>query len=202
MDFADAQTLRNDLVTLEPLGSRHVDGLIAAVRDGELWRTWYTHVPEPDAVASDVDARIASRSAGATAQWAIRRNDTGEVCGVTTYLNLAPEHRRLEIGSTWMARSAQGAGINPAAKLLLLTRAFDDLGCNVVELRTHWHNQQSRAAIARLGAKQDGVLRNHQVWDDGSLRDTVVFSIIATEWPAVRSGLEHRLAAHARSACG
>jgi Acetyltransferases, including N-acetylases of ribosomal proteins len=122
------------------------------------------------------------------------------VCGVTTYLNLTPEHRRLEIGSTWMARSAHGTAINPAAKLLLLTRAFDTLGCNVVELRTHWHNQQSRAAIARLGAKQDGVLRNNMVWTDGSLRDTVVFSIIGSEWPAVRAGLEHRLAEHARRA--
>jgi len=197
MDFADAPTLRNDVVTLEALNTEHTDGLAAAVRDGELWRTWYTSVPAPDAVPAEVERRIELQRTGRSAQWVIRRNDTGAVCGVTTYLNLAPEHRRLEIGSTWMARSAQGAGINPAAKLLLLGRAFDTLGCNVVELRTHWHNHQSRAAIARLGAKQDGVLRNHMVWNDGSLRDTVVFSIIATEWPAVRSGLEHRLADHA-----
>jgi len=202
MDFADAPRLHNDVVTLEPLGTEHTEGLIAAVRDGDLWRTWYTNVPQPDAVPAEIDRRLALQHAGTSAQWVIRRNDTGAVCGVTTYLNLAPEHRRLEIGSTWMARSAQGAGINPAAKLLLLTRAFDTLSCNVVELRTHWHNQQSRAAIARLGAKQDGILRNHMVWADGSLRDTVVFSIVATEWPAVRSGLQHRLADHARRGRG
>ena len=143
-------------------------------------------------VLTDATSAKLSNAAGTAG---VTRNDTGAVCGLTTYLNPAPEHRRLEIGSTWLARSAQGTRVNPAAKLLLLTRAFETLGCNVVELRTHWHNHQSRAAIARLGAKQDGVLRNHQVWKDGSLRDTVVFSIIASEWPAVRSGLRHRVAA-------
>jgi len=146
--------------------------------------------------AAEVERRLAAQASGSIAAWSIRRNDTGAVCGVTTYLNIAAEHRRLEIGSTWMAPSAHGSGINADAKLLLLTRAFETLGCNVVEFRTHWHNQQSRAAIARLGAKQDGVLRNHQVWDDGTLRDTVVFSIISGEWPAVRSGLLARVARH------
>lgn len=196
--FADSPVLGNDVVTLEPLTVEHTDDLITAVRDGELWNTWYTSIPAPDVMRADVQRRVALRESGTSAQWAIRRNDTASICGVTTYLNLAPEHRRLEIGATWMARSAHGAGINPAAKLLLLGRAFETLGCNVVELRTHWHNHQSREAIARLGAKQDGVLRNHQVWSDGSLRDTVVFSIIASEWPAVRSGLLHRLRDHAR----
>lgn len=193
MDYAANPILRNEVVTLEPLSPSHVDDLAAAVRDGELWKAWYALIAAPEEWPTEVERRIEQQRTGQAAPWAIRRNDTGAVCGLTTYLNPAPEHRRLEIGSTWLARSAQGTRVNPAAKLLLLTRAFETLGCNVVELRTHWHNHQSRAAIARLGAKQDGVLRNHQVWKDGSLRDTVVFSIIATEWPAVRSGLQHRL---------
>ena len=193
MDYAANPILRNEVVTLEPMSPSHVDDLAAAVRDGELWKAWYALIAAPEEWPTEVERRIEQQRTGQAAPWAIRRNDTGAVCGLTTYLNPAPEHRRLEIGSTWLARSAQGTRVNPAAKLLLLTRAFETLGCNVVELRTHWHNHQSRAAIARLGAKQDGVLRNHQVWKDGSLRDTVVFSIIATEWPAVRSGLQHRL---------
>lgn len=194
MDYAANPILRNEVVTLEPLSPSHVDDLAAAVRDGELWKAWYALIAAPEEWPTEVERRIEQQRTGQAAPWAIRRNDTGAVCGLTTYLNPAPEHRRMEIGSTWLARSAQGTRVNPAAKLLLLTRAFETLGCNVVELRTHWHNHQSRAAIARLGAKQDGVLRNHQVWKDGSLRDTVVFSIVATEWPAVRSGLQCRLA--------
>lgn len=112
---------------------------------------------------------------------------------MTAFCHLEPEHRRLEIGYTWLGRRAQGTGINPAMKLLLLSRAFEELGCLAVEFRTHWHNRQSRAAIEKLGAKQDGVLRNHQVMPDGTLRDTVVFSILDSEWPAVKAGLEHRL---------
>jgi RimJ/RimL family protein N-acetyltransferase len=194
MDYAANPILRNEVVTLEPLSPSHVHDLAAAVRDGELWKAWYALIAAPEEWPAEVERRIEQQRTGQAAPWVIRRNDTGAVCGLTTYLNPAPEHRRLEIGSTWLARSAQGTRVNPAAKLLL-TRAFETLGCNVVELRTHWHNHQSRAAIARLGAKQDGVLRNHQVWKDGSLRDTVVFSIIASEWPAVRSGLRHRVAA-------
>jgi RimJ/RimL family protein N-acetyltransferase len=112
---------------------------------------------------------------------------------MTTFMNIDAPNRRVEIGSTWIGSAAQGTGVNPAAKLLLLSRAFDELECIAVEFRTHWHNHQSRAAIARLGAKQDGVLRNHSVWTDGSLRDTVVFSIIDREWPAARTALEQRL---------
>lgn len=195
MDYAANPILRNEVVTLEPLSPSHVHDLAAAVRDGELWKAWYALIAAPEEWPAEVERRLELQRTGQAAPWVIRRNDTGAVCGLTTYLNPAPEHRRLEIGSTWIARSAQGTRVNPAAKLLLLTRAFETLGCNVMELRTHWHNHQSRAAIARLGAKQDGVLRNHQVWKDGSLRDTVVFSIIASEWPAVRSGLRHRVAA-------
>lgn len=193
-EFAAAPTLVGRHVTLEQLTPEHEAALADSVRDGELWRTWYATVPEPDAVAAEIQRRLREQGAGTRAPWVIRRNDSGAVCGATSYLNISAENKRLEIGSTWLAATAQGTRVNPDAKLLLLTRAFEILGCNVVELRTHWHNRRSRAAIAALGAKQDGVLRNHQVWRDGSLRDTVVFSIIASEWPAVRSGLQARVA--------
>lgn len=112
---------------------------------------------------------------------------------MTTYMNLDAPNRRLEIGSTWLAKSAHGSAVNPGMKLLMLERAFTDLGCIAVEFRTHWHNHQSRASITRLGAKQDGVLRSHKIMDNGTVRDTVVFSILDSEWPAVREGLNHRL---------
>jgi RimJ/RimL family protein N-acetyltransferase len=191
--FSQPVPLRGDLVSLEPLSSEHVEDLRLVVAEDDLWRTWYTRIPAPDDVEEEVGRRLDLQAEGAMAPWALRRLDTGAVCGLTTYMNLDPANRRLEIGSTWLAPSAQGTGVNPEAKLLLLARAFDDLGCVAVELRTHWHNHQSRAAIARLGAKQDGVLRQHVLWHDGSRRDTVVFSILDSEWPAVRSGLRHRL---------
>lgn len=191
--FLSPVTLAGGDVVLEPLSTLHIPDLTLAVRDGELWNTWYTRIPAPSDMARDVESRLAQYDAGSVVPWAIRRTDTGAVCGVTTYLNIRPEHRRLEIGSTWLAASAQRTRVNTAAKLLLLTRAFEDLDCIAVEFRTHWHNHQSRAAIARLGAKQDGVLRNHEVWRDGTLRDTVVFSMINSEWPTVRLALTSRL---------
>lgn len=192
-DFARTPVLENALVRLEPLAPAHETDLADAV--GELWRTWYTRIPAPERMAAEIERRLAEQQAGRLAPWAIVDRARGRAVGMTTYLQLDPANRRLEIGSTWLGRVAQGTGVNPAAKLLLLTRAFDDLGCVAVELRTHWHNHQSRAAIARLGAKQDGVLRNHTLWEDGTLRDTVVFSIIDGEWPTVRAALQHRLAA-------
>ena len=191
--FLGLPTLTGAGVCLEPLAAAHVPELIDAVRDGELWNTWYTRIPSPDAMEQEVHSRLARHAAGATVPWAIRRTDTGAVCGMTTYLNLRPDNRRLEIGSTWLAGSAQRTRINTETKLLLLTRAFEDLDCIAVEFRTHWHNLQSRAAIARLGAKQDGVLRNHDIWRDGTLRDVVVFSIIESEWPTVRLSLTEKL---------
>ena len=184
-------TLTGELVTLEPLRPDHHDDLVAAASDGRLWELWYTSVPSPETMGADIARKLAEPT---TLPFTVRRNDTGAVVGMTTYLNAEPDVPRLEIGATWTAASAQRTGVNAESKLLLLTHAFEVLGCLAVEFRTHWHNQQSRAAIARLGAKQDGVLRNHRRLPDGSLRDTVVFSIVDTEWPAVRSGLRHRLA--------
>ena len=190
-------TLTGELVTLEPLQPAHTDELAAAASDGRLWELWYTSVPTAEGMAADVEARLARQAAGEMLPFVVRRNVDGAVVGATTYLNLDLAVPRLEVGATWTAASAQRTGVNAESKLLLLTHAFEVLGCLAVEFRTHWHNQQSRTAIARLGAKQDGVLRNHRRLPDGSLRDTVVFSITDTEWPAVRSGLRHRLARHA-----
>jgi RimJ/RimL family protein N-acetyltransferase len=194
MPFLEPITLPGQLVTLEPLAAGHHDELAEAVQDGRLWELWYTSVPTPEAMAAEIEARLARQASGTMLPFAVRHNGTDRVVGMTTYLNVEPEVPRVEIGATWTARWAQRTGVNAESKLLLLTHAFDVLGCIAVEFRTHWHNLQSRTAIARLGAKQDGVLRNHRRMPDGSLRDTVVFSIIDSEWPAVRSGLRSRLA--------
>lgn len=194
MDLSLAPTLAGSLVSLEPLAADHVDDLRDAVREGELWKAWYTAVPHPDAMADEIARRLALQAQGQMLPWATRLVSSGKVVGMSTFMHPSKTVSRLEIGSTWLARSAQGTGANREAKLLQLGYAFDDLQCIAVEFRTHWHNRQSRAAIAALGAKQDGVLRNESVGPDGALRDTVVFSIIDSEWPAVRTGLRHALA--------
>jgi N-acetyltransferase len=186
--------LAGDLVVLEPLRPDHHDELVAAASDGRLWELWYTAVPTPDEMHAEIDRRLAEQAAGTMLPFTVRRSG-GAAVGMTTYMNIEADVPRLEIGSTWTAASAQRTGINTEAKLLLLTHAFEALGCLAVEFRTHWHNRQSRAAIERLGAKLDGVLRNHRRLPDGSLRDSVVYSITDREWPAVRTGLRARLAA-------
>jgi len=193
MAFLDPVTLTGDLVVLEPLSQDHHDGLVEAVTDGRLWLLWYTSAPQPQDMRREIDRRLALQAVGTMLPFTARRKDTGRVIGMTTYMDPDPVNRRLEIGSTWIAASAQRNGTNTESKLLLLTHAFETLECIAVELRTHWMNQQSRTAIARLGAKQDGVLRSHKRLPDGSLRDTVVFSIIASEWPSVRNELQRRL---------
>ena len=194
MNYADTPELKNDRVILEPLRQAHRDDLAAAVEVEQLWRTWYTHIPSPDEMSDEIDRRLALKAENRVAAWAIVDAGTGRAVGMTTYLNLDPANRRLEIGSTWIGKGAQRTGINAAAKLLLLTRAFEELDCMAVEFRTHWHNHQSRAAIARLGAKQDGVLRKHTLFENGTIRDTVVFSITDDEWPTVKLALRERLA--------
>ncbi|MFB8147857.1 GNAT family N-acetyltransferase [Microbacterium sp. NPDC056003] len=184
-------TLENDHVRLEPLSADHVTDLAASAVGHE--HAWYTSVPQPDDVAADVAQRLRWQDEGHMTAWAVRRLDTGRVIGETTFCNIDQANRHVEIGHTWIGLEAQRTFVNTASKLLLLGHAFEACDAIAVEFRTHWHNRQSRAAIARLGAKQDGVLRNHRLGPDGTLRDTVVFSILPTEWPAVRLGLRERL---------
>ena len=196
MALLEPVTLTGDIVVLEPLRREHADELATAVSDGRLWELWYTSVPSPDSMVADIDGKLAEHAAGTMLPFTVRRAGTGTALGMTTYCHVDAATPRLEIGYTWTAASAQRTGVNTESKLLLLTHAFETLGCIAVELRTHWHNAQSRTAIAALGAKQDGVLRNHRRQPDGTLRDTVVFSITDAEWPTVRTGLRHRLARH------
>jgi N-acetyltransferase len=179
-------------VRLEPLSPSHHDGLCDAVRDGELWKLWYTAVPSPEGMAAEIDRRLALQAMGSMLPFTVI-DSAGRVVGMTTYMHIDATHRRVEIGSTWYARSAQRTPLNTNAKRLLLGHAFETLDCIAVELRTHRLNTQSRRAIERLGAQLDGVLRAHQRAADGSLRDTAVYSITATEWPAVRSHLDWQL---------
>ena len=185
--------VRHAHAVLEPLSHDHHDGLCEATSDGELWKLWYTIIPSPEGMRAEIDRRLALHAQGTMLPWAVRHAESGRIVGMTTYMNVEASKPRVEIGSTWYARSVQGTAINPACKLLLLEHAFDTLGCMAVEFRTSFHNHQSRRAIERLGAKSDGVLRNHMTMPDGTLRDTCVYSILPHEWPAVRKGLEFRL---------
>ena len=177
---------------LEPLGAAHVEGLRDAVQGSGLERLWYTNVPAPDAVGGYVEAALAAQSDGRVLPFAVR-DAGGAVVGTTRFYGLAPEVPKLLLGYTWYAPRVQRTGLNTECKLMLLRHAFETLGCVNVSFETSWFNHASRTAIARLGAKQDGVLRNAKRHADGSLRDTVVFSILDTEWPAVHSNLQHRL---------
>ena len=191
--FTQPITLSGTHATLEPLSQNHHDGLVEAVRDGELWKLWYTSVPSPEGMRGEIDRRLGLLQAGSMLPWTVRNSATGKIVGMTTYMNIDAQYRRVEIGSTWYANSAQRTPINTECKLMLLTHAFESLGCIAVEFRTGFFNHTSRRAIERLGAKQDGILRNHQLNRDGSVRDTVVFSIIAAEWPAVKQHLNFKL---------
>lgn len=191
-DFIQPVTLSGRHATLEPLRAEHAQGLRAAAEDGDLWKLWYTTVPAPDRMEAEIARRLGLQQQGSMQPFAVRDAD-GELAGMTTYMNIDAANRRVEIGSTWYARRVQRTPLNTECKLMLLRHAFEQLECIAVEFRTHWMNHQSRTAIARLGAKQDGVLRNHTRMPDGSLRDTVVFSIIASEWPAVRNHLQFQL---------
>jgi RimJ/RimL family protein N-acetyltransferase len=198
MAFVEPVTLPGNLVELTPLEEADHDGLVTAASDGDLWTLFYTGVPRPEQMGEAVGRLLAQRESGSMMPFVVRRTDTGDTVGMTSFCNIDADNRRLEIGYTWYARSAQGTGVNAESKLLLLTHAFETLGCIAVELRTHWLNRQSRGAIERLGAKQDGVLRSHRILADGSVRDTVVYSIIEHEWPAVRNELRRRLDVVAR----
>jgi RimJ/RimL family protein N-acetyltransferase len=192
MPWLEPVTLEGPHAKLEPLQHAHHDGLVTAVKDGGLWDLWYTSVPHPDKMKAEIDRRLALQAAGSMLPFTVKRPD-GSIAGMTTYMNVDTPNKRVEIGSTWYCKAVQRTPLNTQCKLLLLQHAFETLSCIAVEFRTHFFNQQSRAAIARLGAKQDGILRNHSVAPNGTLRDTVVFSIINSEWPTVKAHLTYQL---------
>ena len=192
MAWLEPVTLKGPHGGLEPLAREHREGLIEAVSDGELWRLWYYNLPSPEKMTAEIERRLTLQAAGSMLPFTVR-DAAGTVAGMTTFMHAEPAHRRVEIGSTWLRKAVQRGPLNTQCKLLLLTHAFETLDCIAVELRTHFFNQQSRAAIERLGAKLDGILRSHQIMPNGSLRDTCVYSIVASEWPAVKANLTHRL---------
>jgi len=192
MPWPESVTLSGPHARLEPLSHDHIEGLTEAVRDGELWKLWYTLIPRPEDMGKEIDRRLSLRAAGSMLPFTVF-DAAGKIAGMTTYMNVDAANRRVEIGSTWYAKRVQRTALNTQSKLLLLTHAFDKLGCIAVEFRTHFFNQQSRRGIERLGAKLDGILRNHQIATNGTLRDTVVYSIIASEWPTVRAHLTYQL---------
>ncbi|MGB3273885.1 MAG: GNAT family protein [Xanthobacteraceae bacterium] len=192
MPWLEPVTLAGPAARLEPLAPAHHDGLVAAARDGELWRLWYTTVPHPDAMMKEIERRLGLQRAGLMLPFTVKDAD-GVIAGMTTYMDVDAANRRVEIGSTWYATRVQRTALNTQCKLLLLTHAFETLGCIAVEFRTHFFNHQSRRGIERLGAKQDGILRSHRIAANGTLRDTVVYSIIASEWPTVKGHLMFQL---------
>jgi RimJ/RimL family protein N-acetyltransferase len=192
MPWLEPVSLSGPHARLEPLSHQHRDGLTEAVKDGELWKLWYTFIPRPEDMGKEIDRRLGLQTSGAMLPWTVF-DPSGKIAGMTTYMNVDAPNRRVEIGSTWYAKRVQRSALNTQCKLLLLTHAFEKLDCIAVEFRTHFFNHASRRGIERLGAKQDGILRNHQIASNGTLRDTVVFSIIASEWPTVKVHLTYQL---------
>jgi len=189
MSWLQPVALKGSRASLVPLDHGHASDLVEALHDGELWKLWYTSIPSPDKLVDFIDRRLAAQAKGSLLAFAVLDNAAGKAIGMTNYLNVEPDHRRLEIGGTWYRKSVQRSAVNTQCKLLLLAHAFDTLRCIAVEFRTHFFNDQSRRGIERLGAKLDGILRNHQIADNGTLRDTCVYSIIASEWPTVKAHL-------------
>src|SRR5579871_4115983 len=192
MPWPEPVTLVGEHARLEPLSHAHLAGLTEAVKDGELWKLWYTSIPAPEDMAKEIDRRLGLQAKGSMLPFTVFDAD-GVIAGMTTYMNVDAANRRVEIGSTWYAKRVQRSALNTQCKLLLLIYAFEQLDCIAVEFRTHFFNHQSRRGIERLGAKQDGILRSHQIAPDGTLRDTCVYSIIASEWPTVRAHLTWQL---------
>jgi RimJ/RimL family protein N-acetyltransferase len=193
MGFADPVSLHGRHVSLVPLSHSHHDDLVEAVKDGELWTLWYTKIPTPEGLRVEIDRRLELQRQGSMIAFAVIEQSTREAVGMTTFMNIDAVNRRVEIGSTWYRKRVQRSALNTECKLLLLTHAFEQLNCIAVEFRTHFFNMQSRAAIERLGAKLDGVLRQHQIASNGTLRDSCVYSILDREWPTVKTHLTHRL---------
>lgn len=195
MAFVEPVTLAGRHATLEPLSHEHEDGIRLAVADGELWKLFFTTVPHPEGVRAYIEGLLAQRERGAAIAFVVRDNRNGDIVGGTRYLNIDAANRRLEIGGTWYASRVQRTAVNTECKLMLLAHAFEMLDCIAVEFRTDWFNKRSQAAIERLGAKRDGLLRNHMIMPDGRIRDTVVYSIIQNEWAGVKRNLQHKLEA-------
>jgi RimJ/RimL family protein N-acetyltransferase len=192
MNWLAPVTLRGEHASLVPLDASHAAALADAVRDGELWKLWYTAVPTPEGMAAEIERRLGLQARGAMLPFTVL-DAAGTPVGMTTYMNVDATHRRVEIGSTWYAQRVQRSALNTECKQMLLRHAFDALGCIAVEFRTHRFNTQSRRGIERLGAQLDGVLRAHQRMADGTLRDTCVYSITAAEWPTVAAHLQWQL---------
>jgi RimJ/RimL family protein N-acetyltransferase len=190
-------TLEGHGVRLEPLEKAHVEGLVAAAKDGRLWELWFTSVPEPEQAAAYIDTALKGQSEGHMLPWAVRELKSGAIVGSTRYHDIVAAADRVEIGWTWYAKRVQRTHVNTACKLLLFGHAFDTLKCKVVGLRTDNFNFRSQRAIEALGAKKDGVIRHHWPRRDGTIRDTVMYSVLAHEWPDVRRHLEFRLHRHA-----
>jgi RimJ/RimL family protein N-acetyltransferase len=190
-------TLEGHGIRLEPLSAAHHDDLAAAAADGRLWELWFTAVPEPEKTGAYIAAALDGQRAGHMLPWAVRELGSGAIVGSTRYHDIVPPIDRVEIGYTWYAARWQRSHVNTTCKLLLLAHAFEELGCGVVGLRTDNFNFASQKAIAALGAKRDGVIRHHQARRDGTVRDSVMFSILAAEWSDVKRHLTTRLARHA-----
>ena len=197
MPWLEPVTLSGPHAQLKPLSHDHIAGLTEAVKDGELWKLWYTSIPNPADMRKEIDRRLALQAAGSMLPFTVFDAD-GQIAGMSTYMNVDAANRRVEIGSTWYARGVQRSALNTQCKLLLLTHAFEKLDCIAVEFRTHFFNHASRRGIERLGAKLDGILRNHSIAPNGTLRDTVVYSVIGAEWPTVRAHLNYQLNEKAR----
>jgi RimJ/RimL family protein N-acetyltransferase len=190
--FLDPVTLKGRHARLVPLSLDHHDALVEAVCDGELWKLWYTLVPSPDGMRAEIERRLKLQEEGRMLPFTVLDAER-KPAGMTTYMNIDVPNRRLEIGSTWYRQSVQRTALNTQCKLMLLTYAFEDLDCIAVEFRAHVLNSQSRRGIERLGARLDGILRRHMILPNGSIRDTVVYSITAEEWPMVKAHLDWQL---------
>jgi len=195
MWFKDVE-LESKNVKLVPLTMDHKEALVEAATDGELWELWFTSVPNSESITDYISTALEQKTKGLALPFVVIEKSNGKVVGSTRFCNADPTNKRVEIGYTWYGKSYQKTPCNTECKLLLLAHAFESLDAIAVEFRTSWHNQASRAAIARLGAKQDGVLRNHQKMPNGGYRDTVVFSIINIEWLSVKESLEFKLSTH------
>ena len=196
MAFVEPVTLRERGVRLEPLDASHEAGLRAAAADGELWKLRITSVPEPQDTRAYIETALQMRADGHRFAFAVRDDATGEVLGSTSFHDILPAVKRVEIGWTWYRKSAQRSHVNTTAKLLMMGHAFDQLGCNVVGWRTDNYNFASQRAIERLGAKKDGVIRGHALRRDGTIRDTVMYSMRSGEWPEARAQLLYLLERH------